>query len=480
MAQVKRRILVEVGMWADLAICGSSLLLGSVAAHGFFWGGDSITVRHGLRQVIYTIALGFAWHGSLAMAGAYDSFRIGGFRLQAEALLRGSTYAAFWALIWLCLSQPLRQISGPSLAAETLVFWMLTSFGLLSTRIAARGVTGTLRRSGMNLRNVLIVGSNRRAISIAEALIGDASLGYNLVGFLDDKWYLGEAPERFKSMLIGSLRDIVKVLRETALDEVIIMLPLASSYHLTKHIIAACHQQGILVRCDGSLFDNPRARVRQNDPCSQLICLYDDDRDVLQMLGKRILDIVVSALALALLLPLLICIAIVIQLTSPGPVFFLQERLGLGKRRFRMLKFRSMVVDAEARMKEVEHLNETGGPTFKLTHDPRITPVGNFLRKTSLDELPQLINVLIGDMSLVGPRPLPLRDYNGFSEDWHRRRFSVKPGITCTWQVSGRSSIAFDRWMQLDMEYIDGWSLWLDFKILARTVPVVLRGSGAV
>jgi lipopolysaccharide/colanic/teichoic acid biosynthesis glycosyltransferase len=167
-------------------------------------------------------------------------------------------------------------------------------------------------------------------------------------------------------------------------------------------------------------------------------------------------------------------------LTSPGPAIFKQERLGLGKRRFHILKFRTMVVNAEALMKEIEHLNQTQGPTFKLTHDPRITPIGSFLRKTSLDELPQLFNVLLGDMSLVGPRPLPLRDYRGFSEDWHRRRFSVKPGITCLWQVSGRSFISFERWMELDMDYIDSWSLWLDFKILAKTLPAVMRGSGAV
>ena len=480
MAHAKRKVLVEVGMWIDLAVCGSSLLLASVTVHHPFWRGDSITLTHALRRVIYAIALGFAWHGSLVTAGAYDSFRIGGFRLQAQALLRGSTFATFWALVWICLSWPLRQISGSSLVVEAFVFWTLASSSLLITRIAARVLTGFLRRRGRNRRNVLIVGSNRRAVSIAEGLTADASMGYNLVGFLDDRWHLDDALEIYKQMLIGSLGDILRVLRETALDEVIITLPLASSYQITKHIIATCRKQGILVRCDGSLFDSPKRHVREVDLSSQLISIHDDDRDTLQMSGKRILDIVVSASALVVLSPLLVCIAVVVRMTSPGPSLFVQERLGLGKRRFRMLKFRTMVVDAEDRMIEVEHLNETEGPTFKLTHDPRIAPVGNFLRKTSLDELPQLFNVLVGDMSLVGPRPLPLRDYRGFSEDWHRRRFSVKPGITCLWQVSGRSSIAFDRWMQLDMEYIDGWSLWLDFKILAKTVPVVMRGSGAV
>jgi lipopolysaccharide/colanic/teichoic acid biosynthesis glycosyltransferase len=138
-----------------------------------------------------------------------------------------------------------------------------------------------------------------------------------------------------------------------------------------------------------------------------------------------------------------------------------------------------MVVDAETRMKEIEHLNEVSGPVFKIKNDPRITPIGKFLRKTSIDELPQLFNVLMGDMSLVGPRPLPLRDYEGFSEDWQRRRFSVRPGVTCLWQIGGRSSISFEQWMELDLQYIDKWSLLLDFKILLMTIPAVLRGSGA-
>jgi lipopolysaccharide/colanic/teichoic acid biosynthesis glycosyltransferase len=173
-------------------------------------------------------------------------------------------------------------------------------------------------------------------------------------------------------------------------------------------------------------------------------------------------------------------VAALIRLTSKGPVFFRQTRIGYGKRPFEILKFRTMVVDAEKLMSQVEHLNETNGPTFKLKNDPRITPLGRFLRKSSLDEIPQLVNVFLGDMSLVGPRPLPVRDYEGFSKDWHRRRFSVKPGITCLWQVMGRSSISFDEWMALDMRYIDQWSVWLDIKILFQTIPAVFRGSGAV
>jgi lipopolysaccharide/colanic/teichoic acid biosynthesis glycosyltransferase len=187
----------------------------------------------------------------------------------------------------------------------------------------------------------------------------------------------------------------------------------------------------------------------------------------------------ISGIALLVFLPFLPIIATAIKLTSPGPVFFVQERIGINKRRFRVYKFRTMVPDAEKKQAELESLNEVSGPVFKIKKDPRITPIGRILRKLSIDEVPQLFNVLKGDMSLVGPRPLPIRDYNGFSEDWHRRRFSVRPGITCLWQINGRGSIPFEKWMELDMEYIDKWSLWLDLKILAKTFPSVLRGSGA-
>ena len=194
---------------------------------------------------------------------------------------------------------------------------------------------------------------------------------------------------------------------------------------------------------------------------------------------KRSLDIVISALLLVILSPLALITAIAIKIESPGPVHFVQERVGLNKRRFRLYKFRSMVKDAELTQAELEGLNECSGAAFKIKNDPRITPVGKILRKTSIDELPQLFNVLKGDMSLVGPRPLPVRDYNGFNEDWQRRRFSVPPGITCLWQVGGRCNTSFENWMELDLEYIDKWSLLLDIKIIAKTIPAVLQGSGA-
>jgi exopolysaccharide biosynthesis polyprenyl glycosylphosphotransferase len=197
---------------------------------------------------------------------------------------------------------------------------------------------------------------------------------------------------------------------------------------------------------------------------------------------KRVFDFTLSAILLILLGPLLLVTAILIKLTSPGPVFFVQKRVGYNKRSFYICKFRTMVADAEHKLRDIEHLNEVTGPVFKIKNDPRLTPIGGFLRRTSIDELPQLFNVLWGDMSLVGPRPLQVRDYDLFTkngEDWQRRRFSVRPGITCLWQVNGRSSLPFEQWMELDLKYVQQWSLWLDFEILARTIPAVFKGSGA-
>jgi exopolysaccharide biosynthesis polyprenyl glycosylphosphotransferase len=194
---------------------------------------------------------------------------------------------------------------------------------------------------------------------------------------------------------------------------------------------------------------------------------------------KRIFDCVLSGFLLVVLAPVFLVVAVLVKCTSPGSVLFRQTRVGLNKRQFQIYKFRTMIANAEQIQDELLPLNEMAGPVFKITNDPRVTPLGRILRKTSIDELPQLFNVLKGEMSLVGPRAMSLRDYQLFDQDWQRRRFSVKPGITCLWQINGRSSIPFEKWMELDMQYIDKWSLWLDFKILAQTVPAVWRGTGA-
>ena len=196
-----------------------------------------------------------------------------------------------------------------------------------------------------------------------------------------------------------------------------------------------------------------------------------------RVICKRVIDVVGAAALLIICAPLMLLIALLVKLTSPGPVLFVRERLGLNKQRFPMFKFRTMIVDAEEWQKGLEAFNEAEVPVFKMKDDPRVTPVGRWLRKTSLDELPQFFNVLRGELSLVGPRPLPVREFDRFNEYWFSRRFSVKPGITCIWQVSERSETSFDQWIRQDLEYVDKWSLTLDLKILLKTIPVALRGQ---
>jgi exopolysaccharide biosynthesis polyprenyl glycosylphosphotransferase len=194
---------------------------------------------------------------------------------------------------------------------------------------------------------------------------------------------------------------------------------------------------------------------------------------------KRVIDILSAAVGLVIFAPLMLLIAIAIKLTSPGPIIYAQDRCGLNKRPFRMYKFRSMYADADQHQASLEERNEASGPVFKIRNDPRITPIGRLLRRSSLDELPQLWNILRGDMSVVGPRPLPRRDVQRITRPSDMRRFSMRPGLTCLWQVQGRNNLTFERWVELDLKYIDSWSLALDLWIMFQTVPAVLTGNGA-
>jgi exopolysaccharide biosynthesis polyprenyl glycosylphosphotransferase len=327
---------------------------------------------------------------------------------------------------------------------------------------------------------MVIVGTNGRALEFARSLSSHPELGYRIVGFVDQAWHGMEVFRRSGYALASDFGSFPQFLRNSVVDEVVMALPFRSMHAEGSRIAALCEEQGITTRVLTNLFDLKMARSfvedLEGDP---LITHSTGSLEGWPILVKRILDFTISSIVIVLLFVVLLATAILIKLTSPGPVLFIQKRLGLNKRRFNLYKFRTMVLDAEKRMREIEHLNEASGPVFKIKNDPRITPIGTFLRKTSIDELPQLFNVLLGDMSLVGPRPLPVRDYEGFDKDWQRRRFSVRPGITCLWQVRGRSSIPFEKWMELDLQYIDKWSLWLDCQILLRTIPAVLKGSGA-
>jgi lipopolysaccharide/colanic/teichoic acid biosynthesis glycosyltransferase len=263
-----------------------------------------------------------------------------------------------------------------------------------------------------------------------------------------------------------------------AVDDVLIALPVKSHYDEIQKCLAACARVGVPASYSADLFAGVSSRVGSASHAPLLSLSAMPSPELLAV--KRAMDFVIALGLLVVLAPVLLGVAIAIKLTSRGPAMFAQYRYGHMKRLFRMYKFRTMVNGAELLQGTLEGRNEASGPAFKIHKDPRITPIGSFLRRSSLDELPQIWHVLTGKMSLVGPRPLPTRDVSRFAEPSLMRRFSMQPGLTCLWQIMGRSHIDFERWVALDLQYIDEWSLALDLSILIRTVPAILRGTGAM
>jgi exopolysaccharide biosynthesis polyprenyl glycosylphosphotransferase len=276
------------------------------------------------------------------------------------------------------------------------------------------------------------------------------------------------------------ISELESVIAREPVDEVFITLPRDKYGRLVEEIVRVCEEQGIIVRVQTELFKLKIARWHVDELDGMpIVTIQSGPPDGWQLVAKSLIDLCGSAILLLATAPVFVIVALLIKLDSPGPVFFKQERVGLNKRRFQLFKFRTMIDGADKQQPMLERLNEACGPVFKIKDDPRITRIGKFLRRFSIDELPQLVNVVRGEMSLVGPRPLPVRDIDRIDAQWHKRRLSVKPGVTCLWQVNGRSDVSFDHWVRMDLEYIDNWSLGLDLKILIKTIPAVLKGSGA-
>jgi exopolysaccharide biosynthesis polyprenyl glycosylphosphotransferase len=341
----------------------------------------------------------------------------------------------------------------------------------LVSRSLIRWALETARRRGFAQHHMLVVGTNEEATAFARRIEAHPQLGLKVIGHLGNPAEAGGLVRPW----LGNLEDIERIFHERVIDEVAICLPV-SAWAVVEAIARICADEGKVVRIpsDG---DPPRlagASVEPFDGLTVQSIVYGPDR-ALSLLGKRLIDLVGGTLALAIVSPVLIAIAVTLRATEGSPILFHQRRVGLHGRGFEMLKFRTMVPDAEARLGELAALNEIQGPAFKLSRDPRITRIGAWLRRTSLDELPQLWNVVRGEMSLVGPRP-PLPFEVARYDIWHRRRLAMKPGITGLWQVSERRAEDFDRWVSIDLAYIDRWSLWLDLKIMARTIPAMLEG----
>ena len=457
-----------------LASLGITIVYYYAPSHNPGFAFDYLSDRVKVTNALLGFALLITWHVSFGVQGLYLSHRLSRISEELKEVARAIGISSV-ALLATAQAGRWPTINARAVAAFAFVSFVLVGGMRLGLRLNLR----RLRRRGHNTKSLLIVGGGARAEEFARRVGKRQDLGYKLIGYVEsDRAYsqhaLAGAP------CLGSIADLSRIVAGEVIDEVAIALPIKSQYSQIESTVALVEEQGIVVHLLSDFFPHRLARYQpaefQGIP---LVSLHSAPALSWRTEFKRLLDLAIAGLMLIILLPLLLLAAIAIKLDSPGPVFFIQQRMGFNKRRFRMFKFRTMSVGAEARLKELEHLNEKQGPIFKIRNDPRITRVGRWLRKTSLDELPQLINVLLGDMSVVGPRPLSLRDALLLEEAWQKRRFSVKPGLTCLWQVSGRSNLSFEEWMQLDLEYIDQWSLVLDCRILLRTIPAILLARGA-
>ncbi len=466
-----RSTLLGLLQLADLAIVAAAFL--SAAALAAPGNDDWFTILD-LRLPVRSV---------LFVAGylAYCHFVFHGFRLYRSYRLSPSSrewYDLAWAV--LAATVPLWAFADLlhfEFATRTFLpaFAGLAVGGLGAERRLLRVVARGMRRHGHDRRRVIVVGDGEQAFDMVARLARRADLGYHVVEMipLDPR---GNGNGTGSAAVLGRIETLAA---SQAIDEVFVALPLDSAQPLIRALVSLCEEQGITVRLASSVAELIFARAQLDEVDGRpVITLFSGPPVSLALLGKRLLDLSASLAACTLLFPVLLVVAIAIKLDSRGPILFAQERVGLRRRRFRLYKFRTLIAGADGLTDELEPLNEAQGPVFEIPNEPRVTRVGRWLRHVGLDELPQLVNVIKGDMSLVGPRPLPLRDVRRIDKRARERRFSVRPGMTCLWQVNGHAP-EFEDWIKTDMAYIDNWSLGLDLKILVKTIPTMLSGRGA-
>jgi exopolysaccharide biosynthesis polyprenyl glycosylphosphotransferase len=420
-----------------------------------------------LILIIWSILL-FTYH-------SYHSHRTVPLKRETQTILRVVAVGTV-ILATLAYLLPLRQLS----RSWFILFGVLSAVFLVIEKILLRVIARYVRAKGLNYRTILIVGTGRRALEVARMVAEHKYWGYKILGFVSDGHRLPNGWARYR--VFGFVPDLRAVLEGSAfpepVDEIVFAVTRKKLDEM-KQIFLMCEELGIRTRVAMNFFSNRVARIELEElEGIPFLTFTTTPSNETQLAAKRLLDVGVSMLILLLAFPAIAIAALAIKLTSPGSIFFKQTRIGLNGRIFTLYKFRTMIDRAHELRDEMNHLNEMTGPVFKVKSDPRVTTVGRILRRFSLDEIPQLWNVLKGDMSLVGPRPPIPEEVKSYHRK-HRRRLSMKPGLTCLWQVSGRNNIDFDRWMQLDLQYIDNWSPSLDLKILLRTIPAVLSGRGA-
>jgi exopolysaccharide biosynthesis polyprenyl glycosylphosphotransferase len=472
--QWRSPVYIELARLLDAAIVVLALPLLFIVSNAPYESrtlSDLLLGRLTVQNLIVLAGFAFIWQELFFILGLYDPAVPTTRRSEVPAVVAATLLGTLLALVVRPFSA-----AGELTMSATLLMWPMAAALTVGGRAALHLVLRTTPPTRVR-RRVLIVGSGPRAVHLYNHLCVSPDADAELVGFVDANGHA--IADEARGRMLGSLEDLEQLLMQHVIDEVLIALPTKSRYSEIQWTIEVCERVGIEAKYLADVFRCTLAGTRYDDsehgPFVSVKVVTDDRRWVV----KRAIDFAGALFGLLVLSPVLLLIAAGVKLTSPGPIFFVQERYGLRKRRFQMYKFRTMVANADRLQASLENKNEADGPVFKIKNDPRVTPLGRFLRRTSLDELPQLINVLKGDMSLVGPRPLPVRDVHLFRHGWLMRRFSVPPGLTCLWQISGRSNLGFDDWIALDLQYIDRWSLALDFEILAKTVPVVLRGTGA-
>jgi exopolysaccharide biosynthesis polyprenyl glycosylphosphotransferase len=413
------------------------------------------------------------WAISLSWVGMYNSFRFKPLINILANIVRATliTFVSFGAVLYLFKIVDISR-------SLILSAFMLSMLVLMIEKFILVFVFREIRLRGLNFQDILIVGTNDRAKHFIRKLDHHRDMGLKIKGIIDeDEQVVGQKIQGHE--IIGTFDDLPDILAHQAVDHVFFIVP-RSFLERIEPLIRHCEIIGITVSVAVDLFDLQFAVGKEENILNLPLITFQTVPDKTgQLMFKRVIDILLAIIIFVVISPLYVLTAVLIKATSSGPVYFVQERYGLYGRRFKLYKFRTMVPDAEDKLQELLKRNEMQGPAFKLSDDPRVTPLGRTLRKLSIDELPQLWNVLQGDMSLVGPRP-PIPCEVEKYRYWQRRRLSMRPGITCLWQVSGRNNIVdFNQWAQLDLEYIDNWSLKLDFKILLRTISAVISGAGA-
>jgi exopolysaccharide biosynthesis polyprenyl glycosylphosphotransferase len=428
-----------------------------------------LAVRLSLKNVLLLAFFTVAWRGICSACGLYNPRRIASGQEECARVAIACLLVASVAILFLFTS-----VSGAFDVLALVLFCIGMCTALLVVRLALRVLA---RAHSRPKRNVLIVGSGPRALDIVRQLRANPRIAFNVLGFVDSE--STEAMDGAPCRLVARLEDFESTLMHSGVDEVLVGLPLRSHYAHVERVIETCERLGVPVTLPADSFPHARAKFRPRRSEELLAVTWTDSTRDVRHVVKRVIDLVGASVMLVVLSPLIVLIAVLVKLTSRGPVLYVQQRYGYNRYLFGMFKFRTMVANAETMLSAVEHLNEAPGPLFKIHNDPRITPIGKLLRRTSMDELPQLLNVLSGEMSLVGPRPMSIRDVHQFTESSLMRRFSVIPGMTGLWQIQGRNRLGYEEWASLDLSYVENWSLSADLKILALTVPAVIRGTGA-